>query len=43
MKKFIIKSINIHNFKGIADANINFDKDKTILIAPNFSGAFHNK
>lgn len=38
MDKFILKSIKIENFKGIGNAKIDFEAEKTVLKAPNHSG-----
>lgn len=38
MDKFILKSIEIKNFKGIESAKIDFQDEKTVLKAPNHSG-----
>lgn len=38
MDKFILKSIEIKNFKGIENAKIDFQDEKTVLKAPNHSG-----
>ena len=38
MDKFILKTIKIKNFKGIKNAKIDFEDEKTVLKAPNHSG-----